>query len=288
MDGGSIEKLIQGVIKEYKVAAGGNVNAGDLVSFITNYQEVTGTDETEINTDKITILSAVALNDTKVFVAYSVYDTQVNVYGIVCEFNNSTINIGNKTLIASSTNYNSTYKVTNTFYKLFTVKLTENKVFITYTGMAPTYNNAGVYYIVCTIYNLTISLGAITSYDAEINGNYNKRITGLSVEALSADTIVVSEAAARSYPGGHFLENEIIIIKTSGTNIQKYASKFVFQISTYGTPRTKVVSLNENKIAVIYIKDASSNNPIAYINIGTINDTSIRNGNRYKFFSSIK
>lgn len=36
--GGGLD--IQGIIQEYKVASGGNINAGDFVKFINNYNNI--------------------------------------------------------------------------------------------------------------------------------------------------------------------------------------------------------------------------------------------------------
>lgn len=80
---------IDELIKEYKVASGGNVSAGDFVKFVEKYN--LGTD-TRLTSRSSTgeIISAVVLSSSKVFIAFA-YNTGSGFFGVVCTINGNTI-----------------------------------------------------------------------------------------------------------------------------------------------------------------------------------------------------
>ncbi len=70
--GGNIEEFIQGITEEYKVASGGNVNAGDFVRFLTESKSGY-TKNTQLYSGNYgsSVISAVTLSETKVFIAFN-------------------------------------------------------------------------------------------------------------------------------------------------------------------------------------------------------------------------
>ena len=66
---------IDGIIKEYKVASGENINAGDFVKFVNEYNIPNKNDTKITATDYVgEYASAVKLSDSKVFIAHEVYN----------------------------------------------------------------------------------------------------------------------------------------------------------------------------------------------------------------------
>lgn len=83
---------IHGIVEKYRVAAGGNVKAGDFVEFVNNYED------TFLSNDIYhKAISAVTLNESKVFVAYLVHSSEnYTIHGIVYEINETEINARNE------------------------------------------------------------------------------------------------------------------------------------------------------------------------------------------------
>lgn len=71
---------INGIIEEYKVASGGNVNAGDFVRFVENKTKATEMYYNDNKQGQYNV-SAVAIDNGKVFIAYGLenkYDKRRN------------------------------------------------------------------------------------------------------------------------------------------------------------------------------------------------------------------
>lgn len=82
---------IRGIVEEYKVAAGENVRAGDFVEFVNNY------DDTFLSNNIYhKAISAVTLNENKVFIAYLTHSDNYEIHGIVYEINETGINARDK------------------------------------------------------------------------------------------------------------------------------------------------------------------------------------------------
>ena len=104
-------------INQYIVASDGNINAGDLVSYIN--QNI-GTD-TALYTGDYYECRAVALSDDKVLITYAIPASYVDILGMICTIDGTTITVGTPVTLLTS--------VVNS-HQLF--KLTDKKVFIGY------------------------------------------------------------------------------------------------------------------------------------------------------------
>lgn len=137
---------IDGIIEEYKVASDGNINAGDFVKFINNYEIPEGTENALYSQNGYGFgTSAVILSPEKVFIAYSNgSDTYYRLYGMVCTISNDIITSGTHTTL-STQQYSG--------HVLSVVKLSEDKVFIAHSSGS----NYNTYGIVCTINGTTIT-----------------------------------------------------------------------------------------------------------------------------------
>ena len=166
---------INGIIENYKVEAGQNVNIGDFVTFIN--RTATGTD-TKITTGSNTgaAMSAIKLSENKVFIAHTGEDRK-ELYGVVCTIDGTTITVGTDTQISSE----SYITIING------VALLENKVFIAFL------NAAYVYGIVCTIDEDNITAG--TKLTITTGAYENLSVTMLSSTSVA---IIYSEGSAYS------------------------------------------------------------------------------------------
>lgn len=94
-------------------------------------------------------ISAVALDDSRVFIAYAHTDGSSYLYGIVCTISGTTITKGTETLIAHEI---------RAAYTIETIKLDDSRVFIAHSYTSSMY----LYGIVCTISDMTITPGVDT------------------------------------------------------------------------------------------------------------------------------
>lgn len=101
-------------------------------------------------------VSAVALNDSKVFIAYnhpvSTESTQCYLYGIVCTISGTTITAGTATALRATDWYK------NTSNRISTVVLSDDKVFVAFSVSA-----GNLYGVICEIWGTTITPGTETN-----------------------------------------------------------------------------------------------------------------------------
>lgn len=171
---------INGIIEEYKVASGGNVNAGDFVKFVENeYGTENRLDTTPHSGDYI---SAVLIETNKVFVVYTIgqgtTSFKFNLYGMMCTIERTTITAGVAT------------KLSGDYYNkksLSVLLINTNKVFITFGGLAIKGDeNSNLYSLVCTINEETITVGDITLINEQKrSGNY------ISTIALGSNKVFI-------------------------------------------------------------------------------------------------
>ena len=91
---------INGLIEEYKVAAGENISAGDFVSFLTpDHNNLT---YTSISTGSCLGMSAIQLDDTRVLVINSSYSSSYGTRVHILTINGTSITVTNTTKLSSS------------------------------------------------------------------------------------------------------------------------------------------------------------------------------------------
>ncbi len=109
----------------------------------------------------INITSTVKLNDSKVFIGFA-KTGNVYYYGLVCSVSGNTITAGNQVLISESS---------SSVTRLSIVALAEDKIcFSYYWYSAGTYH---IYSVICTIKNLSITIGEKTLISNVGNSIYN-------------------------------------------------------------------------------------------------------------------
>lgn len=244
-----IDTEINGIVQTYKVAAGESISAGDFVSWLNGKAEV-GTDKQLSSTaNTIKRISAVSLNENKVFIAYG-YGSAAYLYGVVCTFNGDTITVGTETQLSNST---------NTGDVLSAVKLAEDKVFI-----AHRYDAYTLYAMVCTINGTTITKGTDTPLNTTSNVAMN-----IKVASLSNSKVFVTYAYNSS---DYILYGVVCTI--SGTTISVGANTQLSSI-LYTGRIMDVVVLDDSRV---FIAHSYGNNYYLYGMVCTITNTTIKAG----------
>ena len=203
--GGSGGLDINGIIEDYYVYAGENVNAGDFVEFINGIAgsaSEAGVDTqlcTDTNTAYIGRISAVELTDGNVFIAHS-YGTSYYLYGVVAKIEGATITVGTDTVIYQRS-YAGSY--------ISAVALENNRVFIARSQDVNLY----LYGSLCSVNGTTITVDA----SKELNGG-SKAGNAVSATPLTNGDIFV----AHSYGTSYYLYGMVVTIDgntiTAGTD----------------------------------------------------------------------
>ena len=169
---------INGIIEDYYVYAGENVNAGDFVEFIngiagksTGTSEDTSTGTGNLNTS--IYIKAIELDEKRVLVSYKKSDY---LYGVVCSISGVSITIGTHTKLSDNA-YSG--------YCLAPVLIAKDKVFIAHTCTS----SYSLYGIVCTINGTTITAGTDTSFGITVKYDSS---TGVSAALLSEDKVFIT------------------------------------------------------------------------------------------------
>lgn len=243
---------INGLIEEYKVVSGGNINAGDFVSFVN--ESISNENEFEVNNNAGSSsynISAVLLNENKVFVAYSSSDAYL--YGVICTIDDKNVTVSNATQLSSISN-------SGYMYKSVTV-LDNNTVFIAHSVGSSFY----LYGLICTINDTEITTGTDTKLSSESYSGFLVATTKLTNNKI----FVTISSSGSTYLYGMVCTIDGIEI-TTGTKTQVGTKEdYIYNLS--------VVALNENKIFITYGSDSSSNYYLYGI-ICTIEGTGITRG----------
>lgn len=241
---------INGIIKSYMVSASGNISAGDFVKFI---DEVISPVAILPSITHYGTIAAVALTDTKVFVAYGEGSNEC-LNGIVCTINGSTITTGTP-VVLTTTNY--------TGQQISICKLSSTKVFIAHNRG----NSTQSYYlnaIVCTISGTTITKGTSTQIDTNATTG-----TVIDVAMISeSSAIIVYPTGANDYLGA-------VVCTVSDTTITKGTTVNLTTTADDGDT-VSIVSIDTNKFLVAHKRNSSVRGVIC-----TISGTTISKGNNY-------
>lgn len=256
--GGSAK--INGIIEEYKVASGGNVNAGNFVKFVNDY----GTQglKNDLLLDSIkysgTIGSAVALSENSVFIAYQRLPDNNNSinypYGVVCTIEGDTITMGAITKLSIYTCDPNNLSVT---------MLSSNKVFVAFVDK----DGDKLYGVVCTISTRAISAGSKVTIAETSLYNYK-----LSIVSLSSSKVFIAYADTNKYVTGVICDiNGTVITTNTPTKLTIYVLSNLTKLS--------ISYLTSDKVFIAYSSGVSTE-PYLYGMVCTINGTSITSGAR--------
>ena len=263
------------IIEEFKyVYKGQEIKAGDFVNFINGVARVDygiSTDKTidSTNTNTGSIISAVTLDDNRVFIAHSGGSTQ-QLYGIVCSINGATITKGTDTEINGNSYAGSVISA---------VPLDSTRVFIAHCNGTSSNEAKCVKGIVCTISGTTITKGT----DTQITSAY---YTGFTFSAcrLSNGNVFI----AHSYGSNYYLYG--IVCTISGTSITAgtdtsitNSSRAGFSVSSVSLPNGDVFiahSYNSSNYYLYGIVCTISNATISKGSSTALNTTTARTGEK--------
>ena len=214
---------INGIIEEY--VAGGNISAGKFVKYINEYSSKTNL-KFYNEQDTISMFSAVALSENKVFITHG----ESYLYGLVCSINNDTITIESDTKIDTNSNPS----------RCQAVLVSENKVFIL---EQMSYYPVKLYGIVCIVNNdNTITFGTITEL-ADIP--YSTPVRGYSLTTINENKIFMTYS---NYNDSQCLYAKVCII--SDMSITVDATQKI-STNTYSGNNSSCVKLEENKVVIV-------------------------------------
>lgn len=216
---------IDELIEDYKVASGGNVNVGDFVKFIEEYNITEGT-ITNINSTKYYgwNISVVPLSNDKVFIAHSSGGPQSSyyLYGVICTINETNITAGVDTRLYNLTNCGRYYSI---------VRLTSDKVFIAY--------GTSLYVMICTINGTTITVESNTSLGTTFKSEV------YCIELTSDKVFIAYNYSSNS--SSYYLYG--IVCTISGTTVTM--GKYTGITSKFSPQKLEVKVLSSNKIFII-------------------------------------
>lgn len=209
--GGKLNDIIEDFKYVYK---GQSVKAGDFVNYINgvagvvDYGTSTDTAVESANSNSGYVISAVALDDSRVFIAHSRGST-LQLYGVVCTINGAKITKGADTEI-NGNGYSG--------YAISAVALDSTRVFIAHSSDSTAVSSRYLKGIVCTISGTTITKGTDTQL---VSGSY----TGYYLSAIKLE------------------ENKVFIAHTSGNSDYLYGLACTIEGTTItGGTDTKIVA----------------------------------------------
>lgn len=221
--------------------------------FLSDYSETNEVKDTQLNSVSIRTISAVALSENKVFIAYG--DNIANNYylhGIVCTISGTTITVGTDTVLREA------FCAGNI---ISAVALNENKIFIAHS----TNSNYFLYGFVCTINGNEITVGIDTQLSSEVK-------SGNTISAVKLDEGKVF--IAHSYGSSYYLYGMVCTI--SGTTIIKGTDTKLCSDARNGGSEISVAVLDSSKVFIAFSHYVNST--LLYSIVCTINGTTITKG----------
>ena len=224
------------------------------------------------NSYSFNAISAVALSDSKVFIAYKQDESSGHyLYGVDCTIDGTAITVGTTATISSrsgSGSYN------QTFNAISAVALSDSKVFVAYKYMYDA-SNGRLYSRVCTINETAITVGIETTISNN-GGLYN----AVSAVALNDSKVF---AAYPYYDGtNYYLYGVVCTI--DGTTITKGTETTISSDSMGGA--VSAVALNDSKVFAVHRYNDGTNYYL-YGVVCTIDGTTITKGTETTMYSSI-
>lgn len=226
---------INGVIKDYYAYAGENISAGDLVEYVNGIasQTTETSEDIRINAEEDTgrVISAVKLDETRVFIAYYSNSSYYYLYGMILTVDGVIIKPGQSKKL-SSTKY--------TGEVISAVKLDANKVFIAHSYSQ---NDYYLYGMVCTVSGETITAGTDTSISTSTYSGYK-----ISAVALSSNKVFI---AHNDNSSSHYLSG--IVCNINGTSITKGKATIISNKENTSVCMSPI-ALSDNKVFIAYYR----------------------------------
>lgn len=249
---------IDGLIKEYTVASGGNISKGSFIKFVNRYTETDRISEDLSNIENSVQHPplAVELQSNKVLVLFNDNNGSngANFYlrGVVCSITEVGINIGTDTQLSAEL---------GSGYRKTAVLITDNKVLIAYG------NNYKLQGIICTVEGLNIIVGTPTTIYSCANTSYNiYEMSAVSLESNKVFLVFGYGSSSSMTVGGTICTINANEIATGSIKSLLTASNTVSNILT--------IKLQENNVLISYISNSK-----AYCAICSVNNNAITREN---------
>lgn len=260
---------INGIIQDYYAYAGENISAGDFVEFINGVasQRTETSNYIAINdTDASTAyyISAVALDDTRVFIAHTIHTGSIYVlYGVVCIINGASIIVGTDTLINDRRNCQ---------YPISTVLLQDGRVFVTHTGSNTSNGSGSVFLwgVLCEVSNNVINV-------SQKQILVNDTVYSNSSKVLPNGSVFI----AHRYGTSNYIYG--MIVEISGTTITTKTDTQLWGSSTQSATELSTVLLDKERVFII---NGYSSSYRLYGMICTINGTTLTAGTNTSLVST--
>ena len=197
-----------------------------VVCKIQDNEIIVGTD-TQLFSNYNRGMSIVALNQNKVFIAYSPAESSY-LRACICTVDGTNITVGDMSYLATDTGSDASV--------ISAAKLSESKVFVAYSHSS---TNQYLYGVACTISGNTVTRGL------PVQLNYVKNSGKvISTTALNQNTVFIAHSDVDDYSHG-------MICTISGTTITVETDT---QLSTSGTTVALKTALQNNKIIILDCK----------------------------------
>ncbi len=238
---------INGIIQEYMIASGGNVNAGDFVTYINKFNENKQTVQISAQNQSNEYANAIQISDDRVLIAHtdSAYNKFLNV--VICKIDNNGITIGNDTLVSNwSLRANPVLAMLN-----------ENKVVISFLGNDTSY----IYGVsVITINNLEI---ISKSYKLGLSVNFHTAM--LDIVRLNENEMYL----IHNYGTSSSSSNQVygLVLKITDNEVTYDNYKMISADGSYAKYRGQLLKLNEKTLVAFLMLENSSYNRTVYIKI---------------------
>lgn len=259
---------INGIVREYQVAAGENISAGDFVEFVYNY----GYDEFHIS--PTAPLSACKLSDTKALVVYGDGGNNGCEAAVVLNFDGDSVQIGKKKCFSGSN---------CAFVK--TIALTEKTaVSVVSLGNSP---RIAVRLLEVTEEN-DIVLCSDQTFNTSTYGSDHAVGTNsneISLTALNSNKIIVGSeirSGSDSTLDYIFQVNAYSVSDRKSLEVIDY-STFLSGTEEESIGHVSISSLDENRALMAY---RTENSDTGYARIITLGDSNLTYGPAYAFSSS--
>ena len=243
---------INGIIRQYEIDAGENINIGDFVTYV-NYHLGNNT-QIAANASAWPAFkhaNVLGLSNNKVLIVYNYTTGSSNaqrLYGMICTISGTNITLGNHILIDNDS---------SSLEDISLVELSENKIFIAY-GIGVTYHRA----VIVTINGTTLTIGTPT-----VSDTYSDNYGMLSIAKLSETTVFL----AYGYGNNCYLYGRICIISNMTIDL-KSSYKIISNVDDVAQV-VSVVALSSTKVFIGHSTDKYSGTLKGII--CTINGTSI-------------
>lgn len=275
--GGGTSNIVNGIIEEY-YAATEDVSANTFVEFISKTEMVAAASQKTLvesgTYGPVVRVSAAALSDTKVFVAFSVNVNTYRLYALICTVNTQTNTVTPGTVVNVSSD-------TAAAEIISVVALTSSKVALVYSGSA-TRTLAMIRCRICTISGTTITMGT----QQQLQPSNQFWGAGKAVK-LTDSSFLLTGCASSSSAASITLQAAVCTV--SGTTVTVGSFTTITSDEEQAVDTYEMIEISSTKVLLAISKKSSANSSYksTYVIILTVSGTTVTKGSWYEQKSNI-